>query len=113
MRKSNHSSDICDYRYSHKPSLKKNIESVHEERKCNICDYSCSLKANLKRHIESIHEGKKPFQCDICSYSCSLKLNLNQFIKKQSHFIVLSGLFIPNGRIEWNSIKVSIMSKRQ
>ena len=60
MKKSNHSNvTYVTTGVLTSLSLKKHIESVHEERKCNICDFSCSLKVNLKRHIESIHEGKK------------------------------------------------------
>ena len=58
MKKSNHSNvTYVTTGVLTSLSLKKNIESVHEERNCNICDYSCSLKMITNGALESVHSG--------------------------------------------------------
>ena len=63
---------ICDSTFSQKSTLKRHMESVHENKKpykCLICDYSCSQKRYLKTHMEAVHENMKPHKCLICDYS--------------------------------------------
>ena len=49
--------------------------------KCSICDYEFTRQATLKRHIQSVHEEKKPHRCSICDCNFSQKGNLKQHIK--------------------------------
>ena len=46
-------------------SLKKQVDSVHEEKKnkCSKCDASFRFKQSLKKHIASDHAKKKPEKC--------------------------------------------------
>ena len=49
------------------------IQKPEKEKpfKCDICDYRCSFQPNLKRHFASVHEEKPKIekelhQCEIC-----------------------------------------------
>ena len=53
-----YSCDQCDYKATHKGSLKRHIESVHGDKQypCDKCDYKTAWKGNLKTHIDSVHD---------------------------------------------------------
>ena len=79
----------CEFQTSHKMSLKRHIQAVHEGVKfqCNFCDYQASQKSHLKQHIQSVHEGSK-FICtcgDQFSYKSSLQKHRETFCKDIQH----------------------------
>ena len=80
----------CDYCFSLKSNLNRQIASVHEEKRhSNETFVTTALLKMLKlNHISSVHVGmkplkyihvasvyknKKPFKCNICDYTCSEK----------------------------------------
>ena len=76
--------NTCNFSTATKGTLKKHIETVHEEIKpfkCNICNYKAAINSNLKHHIASIHQGIKAFKCNICNYKCAAKANLKRHTK--------------------------------
>ena len=44
--------------------------------KCSQCEFETARKDSLKRHIESIHENMKTFKCSQCEYETSRKYKI-------------------------------------
>ena len=58
--------------HGRKPTLKRNIQTIHEgceDFKCDSCDKSFCNAKYLKTHIQTIHEGHKDHKCESCDKS--------------------------------------------
>ena len=51
----------CNFETAKKITLKKHMESVHEDFKCKICEYKTAEKRSLKIHMQYVHEGANPY----------------------------------------------------
>ena len=77
-----YSCDQCDYKATHKGSLKRHIESVHGDKQypCDKCDYKTAWKGNLKTHIDSVH-GDVRYTCDQCDNKATQKGDVKRHIE--------------------------------
>ena len=59
---------LCDVQFSHKETLRKHTEKVHEGKsyQCKHCQKSFKSEYILKNHIDYTHEGKKGWECPMC-----------------------------------------------
>ena len=73
--------DQCDFKASHKRSLKTHQSSRHKGIKypCDQCNYKASQKGNLKIHKNAVHGGVK-YPCNQCEYKATTKGSLNVHI---------------------------------
>ena len=59
---------MCNKNFSLKDHLKRQIASVHEDKKsytCELCTKSFYYKYCFKGHISEVHEGKIVYQCKL------------------------------------------------
>ena len=66
----------CDTTFAKMIGFNSYMVSNHEGKgafQCNICDAIFARKGNLKRHVLSGHEGKKNFRCNTCTATFSQK----------------------------------------
>jgi hypothetical protein len=49
-----------------KRSFKRQIQFLHEGKKCTNCDTTFAKMIGFNSHMVSNHEGKGAFQCNIC-----------------------------------------------
>ena len=55
-------------------NLKQQMASVHEGKlKCKMCDKSFSSDTYMKKNMTSVHEERKAFKCTFCkkSFKCT------------------------------------------
>ena len=71
----------CSFTSTHKKSIKRHIESVHQRlsAQCEKCNKQFSSRDNLQRHNLSAHEGVN-YPCEFCEHKATQKVNL------QAHF---------------------------
>ena len=64
----------CDTKFTQKTSLKRHVETVHEESLkqkgtkpiCTLCNKALATNSSLRTHTKSVHEGKRPYKCNKC-----------------------------------------------
>ena len=61
-------------------TLKKNVNIILTDYKCESCNKFFSTPQTLKRHINSVHNGQKDHKCDSCGKAFSRSDGLNRHI---------------------------------
>ena len=64
----------CDAKFTQRTSLKRHVETVHEESLkqkgtkpiCTLCNKAFTTNSSLRTHTKSVHEGKRPYKCNKC-----------------------------------------------
>ena len=78
-----HHCDLCDFSTTIPRSLRRHIESKHENtrrHRCDQCGYAALKASGLKVHIESVHEGIR-YPCDQCAYSATTAGSLKNHVQ--------------------------------
>ncbi|KAB0796827.1 hypothetical protein PPYR_10888 [Photinus pyralis] len=78
--------DTCKKFFANPKSLKKHIQSVHDQYKpfiCNICGHKTARKAMLDLHLRQ-HTGEKPHQCPVCDYRTGDHNSLRRHLMRHS-----------------------------
>ena len=54
------------FRLQMEKTLKKNVNIILTDYKCESCNKFFSIPQKLKKHINSVHNGQKDHKCDCC-----------------------------------------------
>ena len=88
-------------------NLKRHIQTVHKEHKCEVCQSKFARKNSLINHMKEEHMQIKTFKCKDCSKSFSTKYNMERH-EKQDHCVNK-----PSQRYTCNEYETSFEQKQQ